>query len=356
MNSKKRWSDLLLTVLKDIFCIGVILCTFSLFHHVLPAALAEREAARRSQETAAPTVTPIPLTTPAPVEATPTPEEIPAGPQRQFPFEGVFSEEVIVTENSYTSPNISLTITTHDEDLGSGPVRWYVCDVYIADIRNLSTVLAYDMYKYYYNEPILDMMTRKNAIFAISGDSCLRQVKALVVRNGYAYNELPTAADVCVMYMDGSMAVYPSDTLDVGALLAGEGDKEVYQTWHFGPSLLDEEGQPRGEYGVGFDQYVLMDALNPRAGIGYYEPGHYCMIVADGRGASVGATMDQFASLFAREGCTLAYNLDGGRVAQIAFNGAKYNVPSNGGNERQNDIICLVDFDAAAMDEEGVEP
>lgn len=338
---RKNRRRFLLTLLCDVLCTGVILCIFALFHHVIPITVSKREAAA---ELAA--VTPAPLPTPTAEPEIEIEEEILVEELRQFPFEGVFSEELIVDENSYRSPNLSLTITTHDEDLGKGPVRWYVCDIYVADIRNLTAALAHGAYHYYDDEDILDMMARENAVFAMSGDSCLRQYSTLAVRNGTVYATEPTASEVCALYRNGRMEILHTEGLDVEALLSREGEDAVYQLWHFGPSLLDENGEMRSSYDGNFDRYIFGGTLQPRTGIGYHEPGHYCFIVADGRGSSVGVTIEQFASLFAREGCTLAYNLDGGRTSQIAFMGAKYNRQSNGNINPQNDIICLVDFDA----------
>ena len=53
---------------------------------------------------------------------------------------------------------------------------------------------------------------------------------------------------------------------------------------------------------------------NPRTGIGYFEPGHYCLVVVDGRDgdSAPGASIEEFASVFESLGCTQAYNLDGG--------------------------------------------
>lgn len=341
--AQRKRRRFLLTLLCDLLCTGTILCVFALFHHVIPITVSKREAA---EELSA--VTPTPQPTPAPT-ATPEPEpeeEIVIENKRQFPFEGVFSEALYTDESSYRSPNLSLTITTHDENLGKGPVRWYVCDIYVADIRNLTTALAHGAYHYYDDEDILDMMARENAVFAMSGDSCLRQYTTLAVRNGTVYASEPTASEVCALYRDGSMEILHTEALDVEALLARQGEEAVYQLWHFGPSLLDENGELRSSYNGNFDRYIFGGTLQPRTGIGYHEPGHYCFIVADGRGSSVGVTIEQFASLFVREGCALAYNLDGGRTSQIAFMGEKYNRQSNGNINPQNDIICLVDFDA----------
>ena len=60
-----------------------------------------------------------------------------------------------------------------------------------------------------------------------------------------------------------------------------------------------------------------VQGLNPRSAVGYYEPGHYCFVVIDGRqpGYSKGATLMQLAQLFESLGCKEAYNLDGGKSA-----------------------------------------
>jgi len=61
-------------------------------------------------------------------------------------------------------------------------------------------------------------------------------------------------------------------------------------------------------------------APNPRCGIGYFEPGHYCFVVVEGRGVngSDGLDMVGFAELFRSLGCVGAYNLDGGGTAVMA--------------------------------------
>ena len=326
----------------DIFLTGLILVIFALFHHVIPIHRAQREAARQ-RETAAEAPAPVQTAEPTPAP-TPTAEpDLRTAWQKRF--EEHFTEAVVVTENSYTSPNVSITITTHEEMIDNRQVRWHVADIYIADIENIATALANGSYTYYAEEDILDMMASANAIMAMGGDSCLRQAHCFAVKNGTVYDDRPTASEVCVLYADGSMEILKKDEMDVAALLSQSGGKAIYQSWHFGPGLLNEDGSVRTDFGGVFDQYIFMGSRQPRAGVGFFEPGHYCMLVAEGRIAeSAGVTMEQFSRLFAREGCALAYNLDGGRTAQIAFDARKYSIQSNGNANPQNDIICIVDI------------
>ena len=103
--------------------------------------------------------------------------------------------------------------------------------------------------------------------------------------------------------------------------------------------LLDSNGQPMTE----FDTDV--PSRNPRTVFGYFEPGHYCFIVVDGRddSYSVGMSMSDLSQLVYDLGCVAAYNLDGGQTSTMYFNGDVVNRPANGGRECSDIIyICEV--------------
>ena len=334
-----------------------ILLTFALFHHVLPICFSRQGTGTPAE--LVPVAAAIPLSTPAPMigESEETPEPRFHPPENATAWQWKFAEhstdEVTVTENSYTSPNLSLTITTHNEDLGRGNVRWHVCDIYVASTDNFRTAFAYDLFRPYVEQDILEMMSAHNAILAMSGDSCLRQDRSLVVRNGYVYSQYPTAADYLLLFADGSMKTFVTAETDLSALLAGEGEQQVLQSWHFGPSLLDEAGRAKTDFTAAIDKYVMYEETHPRCGIGYYEPGHYCLLLAEGRlEHSVGVTVQELAQLFEREGCALAYNLDGGRTAVLGFNSARFSVQSNRATRLQNDIVYFTDVPPAAVGEE----
>ena len=363
MNDSKEKKRSFRLFLQELGMVGTILIVFALFHHVIPYALSDWEAKKLAQAASAlSTPTPAPpssvlkVATPEPT-ALPAPDETPEPrfhpPENATPWQLAFAEhftdEVTLTDHSYSSPNLSLTITTHDEDLGDGNVRWYVVDCYIADIHNFRSAFPYDQFKPNFEQDLLQMMNNKNAVLGITGDSCLRQNRALVIRNGTVYSPYLTAADYLLLFADGSMKVYEKDKTDLQALLAGEGDEAIYQSFHFGPSLLDETGSVRAEFSVPFDKYVLYESAHPRCGIGYYEPGHYCLILAEGRlEHSAGVTIPQFAGLFEREGCALAYNLDGGRTVVLGFNAERYSVQSNNASRLPSDMFYFVD-DAPAL-------
>ena len=57
---------------------------------------------------------------------------------------------------------------------------------------------------------------------------------------------------------------------------------QVYQSWVFGPSLLDENGKAKTD----FLTWDYIRQSRTRSAIGYYEPGHYCFLLVDGRHCS----------------------------------------------------------------------
>ena len=112
--------------------------------------------------------------------------------------------------------------------------------------------------------------------------------------------------------------------------------------WKFGPKLLDADGVPM----TTFNTSSPIKWENPRSAIGYYEPGHYCFVVVDGRqdGYSRGLKIEELAKLFADLGCKAAYNLDGGASAVMTFNDAIYSRPSNGGRAL-GDALLIKELD-----------
>jgi exopolysaccharide biosynthesis protein len=77
--------------------------------------------------------------------------------------------------------------------------------------------------------------------------------------------------------MTGARGAKPLEEIDRGALLAEIESGKVWQIFYFGPMLLDEEGHAMKKFNSD------VNPVNPRSVIGYYEPGHYCFLVVDGR-------------------------------------------------------------------------
>ena len=206
-------------------------------------------------------------------------------------------------------------------------VDWLACDVnsdslngvYVDDSGKVCAILrdSTGSYGYYAEQSALGIDEDSGALIAINGDYCNNQTSGFLVRNGELYFSEQTSNDICVLYKDGTMATYAPDEY----VVEDELQKNVYQVWKFGPKLLDADGVPM----TTFNTSSPIKWENPRSAIGYYEPGHYCFVVVDGRqdGYSRGLKIEELAKLFADLGCKAAYNLDGGASAGMTFNSGR---------------------------------
>lgn len=340
---RKKKLPILLVVLLDILLTGAILVTFAFFHHVYPRMAAQRELEQLLQQTPpattqAPTLPPE--TTAAPEETTVPAEETtePTEPDNRTPwqikFQDHFTDEVVMTENSYSSPEVSITIEKIKTNVNGNPVIYYVADVYIASLDNFATYTAYNQIVYYGCQNPVSMTKDTGAIFAVNGDYITVQKSGFMIRNGDVF-----VADrnnsICALLPDGSMETYDQGTYEVEDILA----KDPVQVWSFGPSLLDENGKAKEEY----ETLSGVAGVHPRCAVGYFEPGHYCFIVVEGRRSnSVGLRLTQLAEIFEELGCTVAYNLDGGASAVMVYDHKVVNARSNGGRD-VGDILYITD-------------
>jgi exopolysaccharide biosynthesis protein len=251
-------------------------------------------------------------------------------------FADQFTDTVIATADSYTSPDIAIHLTWKQYDTGiidySGSGRhikygtkisYVLADIYIADIRCLQTAFAQDTYGIGYSEKLSAMAERLGAVLAVNGDSYSNnrnRDNGTIIRNGVVYRAMQTDTETCVLNWDGTMQIYQPGTVNIDTLV----QKGAYQSWVFGPSLLNDDGTAK----ISFLTRGYLKESHPRTAIGYYEPGHYCLLLVDGRqSASRGMFLNEMAALFADLGCKAAYNLDGGHCSFMYFNGSIANNP-----------------------------
>lgn len=212
-------------------------------------------------------------------------------------------------EGFYRSASVSYALTAVKEK----DLNYYVADIYLRDLNHFRTAFGLDTYKR--SEPVVDMAKNNQAIVAINGDYySWKNNKGLVIRNGIVYREsIDRRQDLCVLYSDGVIETYAPDEADIEQIIS----RGAYQSWSFGPSLLDENGQPKKEK----SQFrSTVQEPNPRSALGYIESGHYVFVTVDGRGSggSRGMRMWELSQLMYDIGCTVAYSLDGGATAVMA--------------------------------------
>jgi exopolysaccharide biosynthesis protein len=263
-------------------------------------------------------------------------------------FANQFSDTIISNDTTYKSPDISITISRQSYETNrSDPseagkhlqygtkISYVLADIYISDINCIRTTFAKDTYGIGYTESLVSMSSRLNSLLAVNGDSYSNSRNAdngTIVRNGVIYRNKKTSQETCVLRKDGTMKIYPPGKISRKELT----QTGAWQSWVFGPSLLDENGKPKQN----FITWPYIRESHPRTAIGYFEPGHYCLLVVDGRqSSSRGMYLEEMASLFAKLGCRAAYNLDGGHCSFMTKDTAVVNHPYKSGHTIQDGIF-----------------
>ncbi|MBR0136025.1 MAG: phosphodiester glycosidase family protein [Clostridia bacterium] len=325
----------------DAIVFASLLLTFAWFHHAKPQKITGHDIPVVFQNTPVPTATPepTPVTTVDP-NSTEGPTSVPTEPPTpeptgllgaKFAEKFTIGDEVIYTDECYRSSNVAIEISEHSMKVYWCDVHYFVADVYIRDITSFRCAVSDDDDN---KEWVLDMARANNAIVATSGDYFLFHKSGLAIRNGQLLRDkLHPDQDVCVLYRDGTMETYLKGQIDLNYIYS----KDPWQAWSFGPRLL-ENGEPMEVFNTSVETW------NPRCAIGYYEPGHYCLVVVDGRQTdySYGLEMNELSKLMYFLGCTEAYNLDGGMTAMMTYNDALLSHPCGGG--RKNcDIVYIAE-------------
>ena len=341
-----------LVIVIDLMLFSSGLVVFALFHHVFPRDIQTSGLALPKPsfaESTATTSRTISLessgmtdeteaTTVASTQATPTETKTPSASSAPATAgSGLWSArfadrfttgEVLTSANSYQSANLSITV----KPLRADGVSYFIADIYLSGLDFFRTAFADGTYGRGLSDTVPAMAAENGAILAINGDYYGIRDQGIVIRNGELYRDTPFQ-DVLVLYHDGSMETYTAENLDMNRILT-EG---AWQAWSFGPMLLDQ-----GQVMTQFNSDV--NPKNPRTAIGYYEPGHYCFVVVDGRqtGYSDGFTLTEMSQLFYDLGCKTAYNLDGGQSSMMIFQDNLINQPYKDGRN-SSDIVYLID-------------
>ena len=320
--TKKKFNAIKV-ILRDIIIFGIALNIFALFHHVLPRKLQPVDASRYSSFTPTPIVSDTLTSSLNPSSTTPLPSATPVPGDFSTVFPAVDTGANALY--SYQTDTVRIAINRVQDN----SITYFVADIYVKNIYALKTAFAKGKYgKNIYDFPLTTANENK-AIFAVTGDYYSARSQGIVVRNGTLFRDVPNT-DVCVLYNDGELKTYDSANFNLTEAVS----RGIWQSWSFGPPLLDENGGKLSEFNS-----TLTDR-HPRSAIGYYAPGHYCFVIVDGRQKdySIGMNLTELSALFESLGCKQAYNFDGGATAVMIFQGNVINQPYKGGRE-SGDII-----------------
>lgn len=247
-----------------------------------------------------------------------------------------------------TYSNDQATITVKKVVLGTGAdmVVAFVADVTLTEATALRAAFAGDPLDAGSRSSITAMSRNNNAVLGFNSDFASYRDDGIVIRNGTVYRDIGARHGLGIR-RDGSFVLYDETQTSAEELLADD----VWQTQSFGPHLLRDGEVPEdiGSYEIGDFGEVepggpgSIQGLNPRTGIGMIEPNHFLVIVVDGRGAngSRGVTLPEFAEIFADQGATDAFNLDGGASSTMYFDDAVVNSPSGGSERLTSDMLFI---------------
>lgn len=230
-----------------------------------------------------------------------------------------YSGTVDVGNGNYKSKNVSVTIRYGRVDRSN----YQLADIYVQDINCF--VNAFGRGKYFTGPDLMKRMfdATAGAIVAINGDFYAVHHYGPVIRDGVTYiDKIDNHWDIAILLKDGVFLTYEYRTLTKEEL----SKLNVYQTWVFGPSLLDADGHAKTEF------KTAVMPKNPRTVLGYYEPGHYAFLTVDGRSnKSGGMTIKELSRLSEQLGFVRAYNLDGGQSSIMMSRSGLINNPPEGG-------------------------
>lgn len=245
----------------------------------------------------------------------------------------------IMTENSYQSDSVNITIT------GSRVERSdvYVVDIYVRSVECFQRVHAGGAYGKTTSR-VRTMAADGNAIVAMTGDNGHYFKVGWSVSNGKVNRDTPNRMrDIAIVYRSGEMVTVNHADVDNDQIRADVDANNIWHIFLFGPSLLDAQGKATLDF-----SNITIHKENPRSAIGYFEPGHYCFVQVDGRGvksaleerrSSIGLDLNHLAQLMESLGCKAAYNLDGGQSSMLVFDGKIYSTPFDGGRNVGDAII-----------------
>ena len=217
---------------------------------------------------------------------------------------------------------------------------YYVADIQLSSAQYLKTALAQNTFGRNIKQTTSDIAEENKAIFAINGDYYGFRNSGFVVRNGTVYRTSSRTSGITedlVIDSAGNFSILDEADTTAAALKS----LNAWQVFSFGPSLIQN-----GKITVTANSEVGQSMTsNPRTAIGQVAALHYIVIVSDGRtSASKGLSLLELAQAMKQEGCTTAYNLDGGGSSTMWFNGKVINNPVNGRSSSERSVSDIVYF------------
>lgn len=250
---------------------------------------------------------------------------------------------------TYRSQDVYIQITS----VRQSRTDIYIADIYVRSVENFQRAFANN--KWHSGTEKVKILSENNqAVLGMTGDNGHNLKAGIVIGNGKIWRRVSNGTrDICLLYRDGTLVTIEEQYIDHDGIRAQADEGLIWQCFVFGPALLDENGKAKQKFNTN------VRPANPRSVIGYYEPGHYCFVQVDGRGAdskldpgnrSVGLTMDELSLFMESLGCKAAYNLDGGQSSMLYYDGEILSSPYQNGR-KTGDIVFIRDVEETELSE-----
>ena len=189
---------------------------------------------------------------------------------------------------------------------------------------------------------------RANVVLAINGDFFNFNSTGYLVRQGKLYRDKANESfDMLIIDENADFHILIDPTPEQAPGFEGT----IVTSFNFGPALVVDGNvceipdYYKNKYNVFADE--------PRCAIGQLGELEYLLVVVDGRRKdSDGCTCAELADFMAKQGCTMAYNLDGGNSALMWFGGENYSEKTVKAERSVSDIIYFATAIDAANTEE----
>lgn len=229
---------------------------------------------------------------------------------------------------AYLSETLQVEIVRYED---TDPIRvWFEAEVRFKPEAETFGSVLYGAASFQGQQTYPETLAQsEQLVFAINGDyypyradrgytvgNIIRQGQVLYSESGRRNRAYPVL-DSLVLRDDGSLEVYAFGETTAKEIAASQTAHDMFS---FGPVLV-RDGQLQVYTGS------HCDADEPRMSIGMIAPGHYRIIMAEGRisGGPAGLDLNTLARLQYCRGVEQAFNLDGGNTAVLLFMGRKLN-------------------------------
>lgn len=219
-------------------------------------------------------------------------------------------------------------------------------EVIVKDGSQIRRVIAGDEYRSFDWETPTEMSRRTNAVLGMSGDFYMFRAVGIMAYQGQVYRTDPASLHHLFFTNDGEMILTKSYEVSEENAEAFVREHDVNFSLAFGPVIIENgEKLPMPNYLVGefYDDY-------PRAAIGEVDPLHFIVMTVgkEGPRENQTVTLPEAQQYILEKGVQKAYSLDGGKTANMTFNGELTNDP----RYRQERTMSDIFYFASAIGEE----